>query len=393
MTKRNRGLARRTLLRRAVRFAFLTCVFSLVIVLMAFAEALVLWLGGNDFASKALLNKISIGDFSISANGEWGVSRVSFTRKSRRGGVVHDVIVHNLRGQSAVPLHVSRYRPRCVAVSPTSDVVAIGCWDGSIRTWSGPFDREAGLSASDVRLRLHDRVPDHPACLAFSPDGRLLAASGMRFTHVWRWPSGELLQKRSHDGDLQGFLSFSGESRRILSPGAIGEACLWEAHTGQTIRVISHGDGYVVDAAVSPDARLAAFADSIGRLRVYSLVSGEELWCQSTWGRSVAFSPDGRFLATDCPAAGGGGRVNLYDATSGQRMCELAGHDALCPRLAFAPDGLLYSYDQLGVIRAWNVECQREQWYFSTLAWASDNQFFHEASEQDDPCRDHNDRL
>jgi len=358
---------------------------------MAFAEALVLWLGGSDFANKALPQRISIADLSISANGKWGVSRVSFIGEARRG-MVHDVIVHNLRGQSAARLHVSRYRPRCVAVSPTSDVVAIACWDGSIRTWCGSFDREAGLSASDVRLRLHDRVPDHPTSLAFSSDGRLLAATGMRFTYVWRWPSGELLQKRSHDGDLRGFLSFSGESRRILSPGAIGEACLWEAYTGQTIKVISHGDGYVADAAVSPNARLAAFADSIGKVRVYSLVSGEELWCQSTWGRSIAFSPDGRLLAADCPT-GGGWRVNLYDATSGQRMCELAGHDAPYPRLAFASDGLLYSYDQLGVIRAWNVECQREQWCFSTLAWASSNKFFCEASEQVDPCRDHNDEL
>jgi len=381
MKEPNRGLTGRVVLRRVTRFVLLSCIFLLAIDIMAFAEALVLWLGGSDIADKSFLKKISIGDFSISANGEWGVSRVSIAGKAKQG-VVYDLVVHNLRGQNAIRLHVSSYRPRCVAVSPTSDDVAIACWDGSIRVWSGSPDRETRLSVSDERLRPLDRVSDCPTCLAFSPDGRLLAATGMRFTYVWRWPGGELLQKQTHDGDARGFLSFSGDSRRILSPGPKGEACFWDAYTGQTITTISPGDGYLVDAAVSPDARLIAFADSIGKVRVHSLVNDKELWCQFTSGRSIAFSPDGRFLATPCHTFGDGGywRLNVYDATSGQRMCQLPGHDAPFPRLAFASDGLLYSSDERGVIRAWSVERQCEQWSFSTLNWASNNSSFREAS-------------
>ena len=82
---------------------------------------------------------------------------------------------------------------------------------------------------------------------------------------------------------------------------------------------------------------------------------------------------------------GGYSRIDVYDATSGQRMCRLTGHDGLFPGLAFALDGLLYSYDLQGVIRAWNIEHQREQWCFYTLAWASDNRCFHEAPENVDP--------
>ena len=387
MEKRNRGLTGRVALRRVTRFVLLTCIFSLVIGLMAFAEAFVLWLTGSDFANKSMPKTIAIGDLSVSANGEWGVSRISIAGKAKQG-MVYDLVVHNLRGQNAIRLHVSSYCPRCVAVSPTSDDVAIACWDGSIHVWRGSPDREARLSAIDERLRPLDRVSDCPMCLAFSPDGRLLAATGMRFTYVWRWPGGELLQKQAHDGDL-GFLSFSGDSRRILSPGPKGEACFWEAYTGQTVKTISPGDGYVVDAAVSPDARLAAFADSMGKVWVHSLVNDEELWCQFTWGRSIAFSPDGRFLATTCHTLGDGGywRLNVYDATSGQRMCQLPGHDAPSPLLTFASDGLLYSSDERGVIRAWNIEQQREQWCFSTLKWASKGRFFHECPEPLDPCR------
>jgi WD40 repeat protein len=136
----------------------------------------------------------------------------------------------------------------------------------------------------------------------------------------------------------------------------------------------------VVDAAVSSDARLAAFTDGFRGVRVYSLVTAEELWSQPTCALSVAFSPDGRFLATDCFEVGTGGhwRINVYDASSGRRMCQFTGHDTPFPGLVFAPDGLLYSYDQHGIIRAWNIDHQREQWCFSTLEWASNDPFFEE---------------
>jgi len=125
---------------------------------------------------------------------------------------------------------------------------------------------------------------------------------------------------------------------------------------------------------LSPDARLAALAAD-SEVRVYSLASGEELWRRPISGPSIAFSPQGRFLATTA-----GGRrdccSSVYNTASGMFLCELTGHDAPIAGLTFACDGLLYSWDTRGVIRAWNVEQHREQWHFSVLAWASNDRSF-----------------
>ncbi len=242
----------------------------------------------------------------------------------------------------------------------------------------------------DERLRPLECAPDKHTRLSFSPNGRLLAATGERFTHAWRWPGGELLQKRPHQEGAAKYLSFSSDSRHVLSPGPKGEVCLWDAYTGQTIKTISTNDGYVVNAAVSPDARLAAFADFNHKVRMYSLANDDELWCQSTSGRSIAFSLDNRFLATVGYASGADRhwRINVHDASSGQHLFELTGHNTPIAGIAFASDGLLYSWDIRGVIRGWNVESQCEQWSFSTFAWASKDPTFREDSEKQSKTQD-----
>lgn len=363
-------------LRHAVRFVLLSSGFLVVIALMALTEGIVLWLAGTRYSPKGSLHTVSVGDFSISANGEWGVSRICVARKSP-GSLVHDVVLHNLRDQSAERLHLSRFRPGYAAVSPAAEAVAIAGWDGSIRICSGSPNRGASHSEDGEWLRRLDGPSVPFNCLGFSPDGCLLAAAGNRFTCLWRWPSGELLHKWPRDGGLSMLLSFSSDSRRILSFGTKGKVCLWDTSTGQAINVIAPDDGRVVGGALSPNAGLAALA-SDSEVRVYSLANDEALWWRPISGPPITFSPDGSFLAT---TAGGGRQrcIRVYDASSGKHLCELTGHDAPIAGLGFACDGLLYSWDTPGVIRAWNVERHREQWHFSTLTWACNDRSFREA--------------
>jgi len=329
---------------------------------------------------QSLPHKVSIGDLAISPNGEWGVSRITFDNGTLREPTTHDIVLHNLGGQDAVRLHIAHYRPQYVAVSPVSDDLAITCLDGSIRIWSGLSDNGRGLSVTDERTRPFAQTSDYLKRAAFSPDGRLLAAVGSRFIHVWRWPSGELLQTRPIEKNQYEYLSFSGDSRHVLSPESKGEVCLWDAYTGRTVKAISPDNGFVVDAALSPDAKLAALFVSYREVRVYSLASGEELWRDTRLtdrASSITYSLDSRFLATTGYHRGVR-TILLFDAISGQIMCELRGHDALISGLAFGPDGLLYSSDVRGFIRSWNIEQQCEQWHFSTLEWGSNNRLFHE---------------
>ena len=376
--RRQAGQVAPVVLRHTIRFVLLSGGMFVVIAAMAFMEGIVLWLAGTRYSPKSSLTRTSVGDFSISANGEWAVSRISLSRKSL-GSVVHDVLLHNLRDQRTERLHVGSCRPGYVAVSPTAETIAIAGWDGSLRIWNGLPNRGASYSMDGQCLRLPDGPPVRFSCLVFSSDGCLLAAEGNRSTCLWRWPSGELLHQWPHDGGLPGLLSFSSDSRRILVLGTQGRVCLRDTSTGQAINVISPDDGPVAIGALSPDARLAALVSN-SAVRVYSLAGGEELWRRPIGGPSIAFSPDGRFLAAT--AAGSRGYCcRVYNASGGMFLCDLTGHDAVITGLSFACDGLLYSWDTRGVIRAWNVEQQRQQWCFSLLTWASNDRSFRGAPE------------
>jgi hypothetical protein len=68
---------------------------------MALAEALILWRCWPHFANQSLPHNVSIGDFAISPNGDWGVSQISLSGGMAEDHTINDVVLHNLRGQDA----------------------------------------------------------------------------------------------------------------------------------------------------------------------------------------------------------------------------------------------------------------------------------------------------
>lgn len=107
-------------------------------------------------------------------------------------------------------------------------------------------------------------------------------------------------------------------------------------------RVIQGGTGGQVWAtAVSPDGMTLAVAtggtgDNEGALTLFDLASGEELLTVSEPKpiRCVAYSPDGRWLATGDFAS----RAKVRDAKTGEVKRYLEGHTGSVNALAFTPD-------------------------------------------------------
>jgi WD40 repeat protein len=78
----------------------------------------------------------------------------------------------------------------------------------------------------------------------------------------------------------------------------------------------------------------------VGAILTTRIAKGQELarLAHQEWVQAVAFSPDGRWLATAAGNPPGTGKVHLWEAATGQAVVERA-YDNWVNSIAFSPDG------------------------------------------------------
>lgn len=250
-----------------------------------------------------------------------------------------------------------------ISFSPSGDLLAGGCWDGTLHLWdvvTGKHVQTLGgemgyvigvcfspdgstLASSDrTKIRLWDvgsekrprtfaRTTYFFTCLSFSPDGKMLAAgSSNKAVYLWDVASGELLHTLETHSDAVRDIAFSPDGKTLVSSGYTS--------------VRETYNGYVDRSKYS----IQLWETATGKhLQTFIGKEGEEA------ANSVAFSPDGKTLAS----GGLGIRFSLWDIATGQHLRTIRAHADTVRRVAFSPDGkTLATVSSDGTVLLWDIE-------------------------------------
>jgi WD40 repeat protein len=234
------------------------------------------------------------------------------------------------RPEGKMPRVIELGRPAWPAFSPNSRILAVPC-AGTVRL----FDLATCKEVEQLPQLGHDVW-----WVSYAPDGTLLAGGGASGKlRVWSCAERRLVWESGDPNTAFNAWGFRADGRQFFSLDGQGKGIWRDTATWQAVRTFTVDVGGLWGATVSPNGRLLMVGTKIGAVRWLNAETGELLATTTDVHHrevfAVAFSADGLQAAS----VGGDGMVVIWGPSSLRPISSFRGHMHASYAVAFSPDG------------------------------------------------------
>ncbi len=247
---------------------------------------------------------------------------------------------------------------RAIAFSRDGQTLVSGSNDCTVKVWQ---------LAEGKNIRTLTGLYGYINSVAISPDGQILAGSdeseGAEL-RLWQLDSGDRI-KYSGKVYYASCVAFSSNGQILAIGRSFGGIKLWQMPSREEICTFK-GVGTVTCVAFSPDGQLLASGNIEKAIQIRQLSTGEIVRILKTQSaglnsakgqtaivNSVAFSPDGQFLASGSDDK----TIKIWQLSTGKDICTLREHSAAVKSVAFSADGqMLVSCSWDRTIKIWRCD-------------------------------------
>lgn len=232
---------------------------------------------------------------------------------------------------------------RCVAWSPTGELLAFGDDEGAVSTWS----------AGDNSVEVLGHHEGEVFTIAWSSRNELASGGADGVLALWRRDGGVSRRDLGRIGTPLVAVSWSPDGNHVVTGGADGSVRVWDLDgVSEPIGFGCHDRGALAVAWHPTRAELASGGGD-GEIRLWR-VDGDhgalDLRGPSARVGALAWSASGRFLAV----VTGDGAVRVWPDSGGDEPVEVSPHVKASPAIAWIGDRVATGSDD-GAVRVWGL--------------------------------------